>query len=176
MSDSVCACTWTSVEPDPAADGLSASHVRPAGAASIATALTVNTLWRVTRTHPTELPPATLVAVKLTSVRVPVAIDAGLAVIVQPPLAADTVPAAASKTTGKRVDASDFPRLGANADRLRIASGDRVLGRPQRPLAIVRARQPSIGKARQVLDEGADEGRIKLRRRRVLDRSRTVRE
>jgi hypothetical protein len=81
----------TRVNPDPAVGG-SAVQLRDAETESTTTLSIVKALGGWRRMHPSELPPATLVAVNEMLVAMPLVTEDGDLVIVQPPLAALTSP------------------------------------------------------------------------------------
>jgi hypothetical protein len=97
MSASVTAWTQMIVDPDGPAAGASA--VQACGAASTATALTLNALPIWSRMQPTELPPLVFVAVIETLAATPSTTDEGDGVMVQPPLAASTTPEPQNSTS-----------------------------------------------------------------------------
>jgi hypothetical protein len=100
MSASVAAWTQMIVDPDGPAAGASAVQV--CGAASTATALTLNALPIWSRMQPTELPPLVFLAVIETLVVTPSTTDDGDGVMVQPPLAATTTPEPQNSTSSWR--------------------------------------------------------------------------
>lgn len=79
------------VDPDPGAGG-SAVQLRDAETESTTTLLTMKAPGGCRRMHPSELPPAMLVATKETLVATPLVTEDGDLEIVQPPLAAMTSP------------------------------------------------------------------------------------
>src|SRR6187431_149430 len=100
------------VAPDPAVGG-SAVQLRDPETESTTTLLTVKVLGGWSRMHPSELPPATLVAVNEILVATPLVTEDGDLAIVQPPLAALASPEPNTKSA--RADSPATQRFGCLA-------------------------------------------------------------